>query len=109
MSCLNLHVPKNPVGKYIPLVVLLQMYIIYVEPYYGLHYFESVRQFLGPKILYGTVYFLVICHSIESAIAFLLCLKKGLPFCSSMKWIVSTFIFGGPTLAMLNKQKKHIA
>lgn len=70
---------------------------------------KTRRQFLGPKILYGTVYFLVICHSIESAIAFLLCLKKGLPFCSSMKWIVSTFIFGGPTLAMLNKQKKHIA
>ncbi|EPX71408.1 uncharacterized protein SOCG_01626 [Schizosaccharomyces octosporus yFS286] len=107
----QIHVPKNTIGRLFPLLIVLQMYVVFVEPFYHGTRFEELRQLLGPKFLYGSVYFLIFAHSLEAFLALRACLAKKLSFATTLGWVVSVFIYGAPTLMMLKttsgKSKKH--
>ncbi|EPY53380.1 hypothetical protein SPOG_05530 [Schizosaccharomyces cryophilus OY26] len=99
---LQIHVSRNALWRYFVLsLIFLQMYVVFIEPYYHGTRFEELRQLLGPRLLYGSVYFLVIVHGLEAFLALRMCLAKKLSLASTLSWVFSACIFGGPTLVTL--------
>ncbi|WBW72604.1 TMEM254-like protein [Schizosaccharomyces osmophilus] len=108
----QIHIPTSTIGRLFPLLIVLQMYVVFVEPFYHGTRFEELRQLLGPKFLYGSVYFLVIVHSLEAFLALRACFAKKFNWATTLGWFVSVFIYGAPTLMILKstsgKSKNHV-